>query len=184
MVPVVLLAWVVGTQAYWVDSATVPEATFDSGNLDLVINAQQGNPGAVSDLQFAIADLSPGESFARSLSVGNDGDVPFDYTARATATDTTNFPAQLEWVVVPGGAATNTGTFATGNRTGACTGTPTFTGAVGTSTAVVPAARPLAAGAAEQLCVVVRWPAARTVQVPTGTLRLEVVIKAVQRNDG
>lgn len=121
----------VSTLAYWTDDATITTGSFSTGSLDVTLNdalaGRVNNGGTVSDVDFKLADMIPGESFARTVKVGNAGSVDFTYTAKAWNTGA--LAPGLRWTVVAGTTATNSGTLAAGNRTGGCVagGTTTAT---------------------------------------------------------
>lgn len=176
-----------GTMAYWTDQATVTTGPLAAGRLDLTLNGQLAGPGgSTTDTTFAVGDLVPGESFARAITVGNAGTVPLDYTA-VSHTNGTLGPG-LRWTVVAGGAASNAGSSANGNRTGTCAGgTTTFSSPSAISanaaapTPVVPPRRPLAAGASETLCVIVRLDPSAPSSLQGATATATFVVNGVQR---
>ena len=185
-VVVALTLGVGGTMAFWSDQATVDTGALEAGRLDVTLNGElQGQGGVVTDTQFQIATLVPGESFARIIAVGNGGTVPLDYTMTGSTSGTLG--AALRWTVVPGGSANNAGTVAGGNRAGSCTGgTSTYpsaaiSGSATSPTGVIAAPRPLAVGASEQVCVIVALDANAdsTLQGATATARF--VVTGIQR---
>ncbi|MFD1858568.1 hypothetical protein EHW97_09200 [Aeromicrobium camelliae] len=166
-----------GTMAYWTDQATVATGQLAAGRLDLTLNGQLAGPGGTTaDTAFTVGDLVPGESFARAITVGNAGTVPLDYTAVAHTNGALG--PGLRWSVVAGGTATNSGSSTNGNRTGTCTGgTLTFSA----PTPVVPARRPLAAGASETLCITVTLDRSATSSLQGATATASFVVNGVQR---
>jgi hypothetical protein len=156
-------ASVEGTFAAFTDSATMSTGTFSTGTLDVTLNGMLGGPGGTwANNSFTIANLVPGESVAVSFPVGSAGTAPLKYTVRATGSGGLAVANGLQYAVYFGNAsnvATNTGTAAASNRTGACGGTtPTDATATNvTSTPVTfPGERTLAAGASETVCIVAR----------------------------
>ncbi|TSD55701.1 hypothetical protein FNM00_16620 [Aeromicrobium piscarium] len=185
-VVLMLAVGVGGTMAFWSDEATVETGSLAAGRLDVTLNGElAGEGGVLVDTQFQIADLVPGESFARVIAVGNGGTVPLDYTMTGSTSGTLG--AALRWTVVPGGSATNAGTVAGGNRAGSCTGgsstypSAAISGSATSPTGVIATPRPLAVGASEQVCVIVALDAnaASTLQEATATARF--VITGIQR---
>jgi len=154
----------VSTLAYWTDEATVTAGTFTSGTLDVTINdaldGQANNGGTTADTGFALSDMIPGESIARTVKIGNAGSIPFAYTAKAW--NSGGLATGLRWTVVAGSTASNTGTAAAGNRTGSCSsGTTTSSNvtigtSAGAATTIVTPARTIAVGAFENVCVIVK----------------------------
>lgn len=156
----------VGTLAYWTDDATITSSSFTSGRLDVTLNDQLAgavnNGGTTSDVDFKLADMIPGESFARTVKVGNGGTVGFTYTAKAWNTGT--LASALRWTVVAGSTASNAGTLAAGDRVGTCSaGTTTATTvtlgtSAGTATTVITPKRTITATAPifENVCVIAR----------------------------
>jgi len=154
----------VGTLAYWTDDATITSSSFTSGRLDVTLNDQlagaANNGGTTADADFMLAAMIPGESFARTVKVGNAGTVGLTYTAKAWNSGT--LASGLRWTVVAGSTASNAGTPAAGNRTGTCSaGTTTATNVTlgttaGTATTVVTPKRTITATAPifENVCVI------------------------------
>jgi predicted ribosomally synthesized peptide with SipW-like signal peptide len=156
-----------GTFAAFTDTATMSTGPFSSGTLDIVVNGQlagpgtTNNPGTTPNTSFTMTNMSPGESVATSFPVRNNGSTGLRYNVTGTATGGLAVAGGMQYAVYFGSAATNTGTEANGNRTGACGAGNTPTDAngttlTGTSTSLA-ADRTLAAGSApETVCVVVR----------------------------
>ncbi len=156
----------VGTLAYWTDDATITSSSFSSGRLDVTLNDQLAgavnNGGTTSDVDFKLAEMIPGESFARTVKVGNAGTVGLTYTAKAWNTGT--LASGLRWTVVAGSSASNTGTLAAGDRVGTCSaGTTTATTvtlgtSAGTATTVITPKRTINATAPtfENVCVIAK----------------------------
>ena len=185
-VVLMLAVGVGGTMAFWSDEATVETGSLDAGRLDVTLNGElAGEGGVLVDTQFQIADLVPGESFARTITVGNGGTVPLDYTMTGSTSGTLG--AALRWTVVPGGSANNVGAVAGGNRAGSCTGGTTtypsaaISGSASSPTGIIGTHRPLAVDASEQVCVIVALDAnaASALQGATATARF--VITGIQR---
>lgn len=130
--------------AYWAADAAVPGVAVQSGTLDLTLDGQLLGADGVRTLpELALPDAIPGESVARTVTVGNAGNVALVW--RATVGATGGLAPYLTITTALGGTAQNTGTAAQGTRRGNCQGgTPT-----------VPADRTLAAGASEVWCLVV-----------------------------
>ncbi|OUZ12574.1 hypothetical protein BHE97_02445 [Aeromicrobium sp. PE09-221] len=175
-----------GTMAFWSDEATVETGSLEAGRLDVTLNGQLTGPGgSIADAQFAIADLVPGESFARTITVGNGGTVPLDFSVTGSTSGTLG--TALRWTVVAGGTAGNTGTIAAGDRTGTCTGgtttypSATISGSAASPTTVVGTRGPLAVGTAQSLCIIVGLDpnAPGTLQGETATARF--VVTGTQR---
>jgi predicted ribosomally synthesized peptide with SipW-like signal peptide len=157
----------VGTLAYWTDDATITSSSFTSGRLDVTLNDElagaANNGGTTSDADFKLADMIPGESFARTVKVGNAGTVGLTYTAKAWNSGT--LESGLRWTVVAGSTASNSGTPAAGNRAGTCSagGTTTATNVTlgttaGTATTVITPKRTITATAPifENVCVIAK----------------------------
>ncbi len=159
----------VSTMAFWTDDATMTTGSFESGTLDVRLNAATNNVGqggTWNNTSLTLTNAVPGESFANAFPVRNDGTVPFTFTATATASGALA-PQLLFWTYT-GGTATNTGTVAGGNRNGTCNGTLQSGGAngltlSGTSSNVVTAAGnpgAVAAGSSRVVCIRVQLTAA------------------------
>ena len=101
----------VGTLAYWTDDAAVTTGSFTAGTLDVTINDALAGPanngGTTSDAGFALADMVPGESVARTVKVGNAGTIPLAYTAKAW--NSGGLASGLRWTAVAGSTASNSG---------------------------------------------------------------------------
>ena len=112
----------VGTLAYWTDEATITSSSFSTGTLDVTLNGElagaANNGGTTSDVDFTLSNMIPGESFARTVKVGNGGSVAFTYTAKAWNSGA--LASGLHWTVVAGSTASNSGSPSAGNRTGTC----------------------------------------------------------------
>ena len=151
----------VGTLASWTDSATVQGGNLSSGTLDLTVgeasaNQLSGSGGTWTHTTLALAAMAPGESVARSLTVGNGGSVALTYNA-TVVTSNNDLQTGLQLTVVEGATVANTGTQAANNRAGTCTGgtatalTNTY---VSTTTSPLHAsAVPLASAATRSYCV-------------------------------
>ena len=156
----------VGTLAYWTDDATITSSSFSSGRLDVTLNDQLAgavnNGGTTSDVDFKLAEMIPGESFARTVKVGNAGTVGLTYTTKAWNSGT--LASGLRWTVVAGSTASNAGTLAAGNRVGTCSaGTTTATTVTlgttaGTATTVITPKRTITATAPifENVCIIAK----------------------------
>lgn len=110
-----------GTQAYWNDVETVSGATVTSGSLDLLVEGQQSYTWTALDL----ANIAPGESTAKVLTLNNAGTTPFtiSVTGSASASDAALLDA-MRVTVVPGGTVNQTSVVYP--RAEDCTGTPSF----------------------------------------------------------
>jgi predicted ribosomally synthesized peptide with SipW-like signal peptide len=158
----------VSTLASWTDSATVQGGGFSSGTLDLKVGesaADQltGQGGSWTHTTLALTAMAPGESVARALTVGNGGSVALAYSASVVTTNNDLFNAGtpgLQVTVVEGGTVSNTGTQASNNRTGACTGgsATSLTNASVSTTAsgLHGSAVSLASGATRSYCVLAK----------------------------
>jgi predicted ribosomally synthesized peptide with SipW-like signal peptide len=154
----------VGTLAYWTDDATITSASFSSGTLDVTLNDElagvANNGGTTSDTGFALSDMIPGESMARTVKVGNAGSIGLTYTAKAF--NAGGLASGLRWTVVAGSTAANSGSPAAGDRTGSCSpGETTATNvALGTSegaaTTVVTPRRTILVESFENVCVIAK----------------------------
>lgn len=157
---------VAGTSAYWTDTATVTGAAISTGRLDLTAGPSTGaeslagtGPNSWTYAALALSDVVPDESVAAVFVVRNSGSTPlrFNATVRSTTNDlTSGTQGLLVQVHDLATAATNTGTQAGGNRSGACTGSLVFSGYVSTTSSVdvLPADISLAAtGSTRSLCV-------------------------------
>lgn len=154
-----------GTFASFSDAATMQTGSFASGTLDITLSGNlvgpgtANNPGTWTNSSFALANLVPGESYAVSFPVRNNGTAALKYNVSGTGAGGLAVATGMQFAVYFGVTAANTGTEANGNRTGACGGTTptdvngvTLTGA----SAALAADRNLAAGVAENVCVVAR----------------------------
>ncbi|QPZ37671.1 SipW-dependent-type signal peptide-containing protein [Paramicrobacterium chengjingii] len=120
----------VGTLAAWTDSATVSGGGFSSGTLDVAVGdaaADQltGPGGSWTHASLSLDGALPGESVARTVTVGNAGSVPLALDASATIPDgalASTDGSGLLLTVSVGGEPVNTGTAATGDRHGVCSG--------------------------------------------------------------
>lgn len=158
----------VGTMAYWTDQATIESGTFTSGSLDLTVGATvadsgelPGTGGTYEYSQLTIGNLVPGESIARPFVVRNSGTVPFTYNA-GISTENNNLVASgsgLRVHVFTGGTPANSGSEASGDRTGTCPGgTSVKDQAVSTTTGSVDlhdVDQQLAPGATKTYCAVI-----------------------------
>lgn len=151
----------VGTLASWTDSATVDGGNLASGTLDLTVGESSANQlggagGTWTHSTLALAAMAPGESVARTLTVGNGGSVALTYNA-TVATSNNDLHNGLQLTVVEGATAANTGTQAANNRSGTCTGGTatalTNTNLSTTASGLHPAAVPLASAATRSYCV-------------------------------
>lgn len=149
-----------GTFAFWTDSATVNAGGFTSGTLDVTVNGQLGGQGGTTAIaNLALANITPGESVAASFPVANVGTTPLTYNVTGTGSGALAVTNGLQYLVVFGASASNTGTAASGNRAGSC-GTTTATDANTTlltaAAATLASNRSLAAGASDTVCVIAR----------------------------
>lgn len=170
-----------GTFAFWTDSATAATGSFSSGTLDITVNGQLAGPsnngGTTTVASLAMPAMAPGESVAAVFPIANNGSIPLVFDLKGTGTGGLAVANGLQYSVTFGAAATNSGTQAGGNRTGKC-GTTDATDAnttalTGTAHSFV-AARPLATGTTENVCVVARLSSAapNTLQGLSGEAKL------------
>lgn len=135
-----------GTYAYWSDQVTVEGTQITSGTLDLMVDDQDSITATVKlDLVTAV----PGNSTAAVFTVRNSGTAPLEYhlDAAATNVDGKGLGAALQ-VRVTDGAVTGVAPAQT------CGGTEIAVRTGFAADLVAPAAaRPLAAGAGEPLCI-------------------------------
>lgn len=149
---VVLGVGATGTYAYWTDDVTVTGATFTTGNLDLLINADPDDNVAFTSI--SLSGMSPGSTAAGVLTVKNNGTTAFKYTATSEATnaDGKNLAAGLTVKVTGAAAISGSGQASTcGGAALAGTGSTLSGGIVATG-------RLLNAGVTETLCVQVTLP--------------------------
>lgn len=110
-----------GTQAYWNDVETVSGATVTSGSLDLLVEGQQSYAWTVLDL----ANIAPGESTAKVLTLNNAGTTPFTVSITASATaSVVALRDAMQVTVVPSGTVSQTSVVYP--RAESCTGTASF----------------------------------------------------------
>lgn len=164
-----------GTFAFWSDEGTMRSADFSAGSVDVSLDGNlvgtAANGGTWTQNSFALAAMLPGESKAVSFTVGNAGTTGLTYAIRGSATGA--LAPALRFSVYVGGTATNTGTAASGNRTGTCAGTAlaqNFT-LGGVENEVVSQRRTVGAGASETVCVIAKLDSAadNSLQGATGT---------------
>ncbi len=140
----------VSTLAYWTDSATLTGGTFASGTIDLKLDSVDNNPSSFSTA-LAMSNMAPGQSKAVVVPVQNNGSVSFTYVAAGISNNIAPnagiLASLLEFRVVPLGSVTGS------SPTQTCTGTPSFSGSLGTSTSVITTARTLAPAASENVCI-------------------------------
>lgn len=157
---VVLLGSVHGTFAFWTDDVSMQSGGFTGGTLDLTVDGNlagsANNGGTWTQSTFALDAMLPGESRAVAFDLRNAGTSGLTYAVSGSATGALT-PA-LRFSVYAGGAATNSGTAAAGNRAGSCAGTALASDVtLAAATAVLVASRrPLASGATERICLVGR----------------------------
>lgn len=149
-----------GTFAFWTDSATVNAGGFTSGTLDITVNGQlSGQGGTTAIANLALANITPGESVAASFPIANVGTTPLTYNLTGTGSGDLAVANGLQYLVVFGTTATNSGTSTAGNRTGACgstTATDANTTLLNATAATLASNRALAPGASENVCVIAR----------------------------
>lgn len=185
---------VTSTAAYWVDSGTVTGATISTGTLDLTAGATTGaenlggsGPNNWNSGQLSISNLVPGESVAASFVVRNSGTAPLRYNAkvRSTTNDLTSGTTGLQVQVFDNGAASNTGTQASSNRTGSCTGTSVFNGSVSTTptgSLLSPEPQLTTTGATRTLCVKAMLPTTAPSALQGKSTQVVVELTATQVN--
>lgn len=116
-----------GTTAYWTDEASVATGAFSASSLDLRLSGNLEDFGGTwENTDMAAADLIPGESVAFGFTLDNAGTVAFDVTATGDASGALAVAGGLTFAVYTGGAPSNSGSSAAGDRTGTCTGTQRF----------------------------------------------------------
>lgn len=149
----------VTTLAYWTDSATLTGGSFASGTIDLKLDSADTNPLSFSTA-FAMGNMAPGQSKAVVVPVQNNGNVTFTYVASGISNNIAPNPGTLasllDFRVVPLGTVTGS------SPTQTCTGTPTYSGTLGTSTSVITTARTLAPTTSESVCIQATLPAGTT----------------------
>lgn len=168
---------VAGTAAYWVATGSITGNTFTSGTADLTLDGQLADQGGSwQNSALAALDLIPGESIAADVEVKNVGDVALDLSATATASGTLATGTNgLTFEVFYGDTAGNSGSAASGDRSGNCgTGTSMFgpTQLSGSPTTVIASTDEisLATDDTVSVCVLVSLPinAATSLQGTTG----------------
>ncbi len=156
----------VGTMASWTVDATIAPGGFTFGKLDLTVGATAVTsiqlPGTGGEYEYSaitISNLLPGESIARPFAVKNSGDAGFTYNGSVFTINNQLVAAGsgLRVAIFSGGTPTETGSEATGNRTGNCPGGELLKNqAVSTSTnnvKVAPTDILLVPGATQSHCV-------------------------------
>lgn len=139
--------------AAWAAQATVSGTTVSAGTLDLRFdggNAAGSGAAYAKTLTLPVTTLTPGESAAFQLTVQNGGSTRFAYAALASAANS----GALGLRVFTGTATTQSTAYP---RTGSCSGAA-IGGQLALTTAgqsALTAARALAPGASETLCLVV-----------------------------
>ncbi len=162
-----------GTFAFFTDQATVTTGSFASGTLDITLDGQlvgpgvANNPGTYTNSSFALPLMVPSESFAYSFPVKNNGTVPLTYTLTGTGAGPLAVTNGMQYAVTFGNAtsaASSNVTAANGLREGKCGGVTTTDGNTtllqGAAVTFGGTSRALAAGAAEQVCIVARFSSA------------------------
>jgi hypothetical protein len=175
---VALLATAHGTLAFWTDDASVASGGLTAAALDVTLDGNltgtANNGGTWTNSSFALDTMVPGESKAVSFAVGNAGSAPLTYAVTGTATGA--LATGLRFSVYAGGAASNSGTIANGNRTGTCAGSALVTDATlsAVTATIVSSRRTLASGASETVCVIAKLDsgAANSLQGATATATL------------
>ena len=125
----VLGVGVTATLAAWTDTAAVESGSFTTGTLDLTVGETtagqlDGPGGSWTHSALTLSDMAPGESVARLLTVGNDGSIPLTFTGTvATSTAALSGTNGLEVTVVQRATGVaNSGSAASADRAGTCTG--------------------------------------------------------------
>lgn len=140
-----------GTQAFWTDAAEVQGSTLSSGTLNMLVDGNEGNPTAYPWIAIARTNLAPGESAAETLTIGNDGSVPFTVAIEGRAGGSLD-PAQVSVTVVRGGTPTDDATYP---RTETCTGgTAAWSGALTGTRSALFTEPAIAVAGSSVLCVV------------------------------
>ncbi|MBC7724916.1 MAG: hypothetical protein H7146_09250 [Burkholderiaceae bacterium] len=140
------------TLAAFTDNGTA-ESTFSTGNIDLQLNAQQGNPTPYAFSTLNMTGVGSGTTTYGNLTVSNAGTLPFGYTmstALVAGGSADLYGALRVSVKVLTGAVCDATTYAAGPT--ALLNNVAFSAATLTS-------RPLAVAAAENLCFQVNLPA-------------------------
>ncbi|MCW2815596.1 MAG: hypothetical protein JWN84_3051 [Nocardioides sp.] len=178
-----------GTFAFWTDDATAQTGTFTSGSLDITLNGAlttaglANNPGRTTLSELGLADMAPGESRAFAFPIVNAGTVGLTYTISGSATGALSSAMRF---TVATGAAGNAS--ANGLRTGTCanaaiSATPNQTLPSTTPATIAPvvsAARPLAPGATETICVIARLDSATLNDRQLQTMTADLIFNAKQ----
>lgn len=142
----------VGTLAVWSDNAAATSGVFSTGTVDLRVNEVKSHDFG----ELHLADMLPGESIAKTLTVQNHGSVPVRYAmAASTPAGSPQLTGFLQVSANPAGTPTNT--MVNGLRKGSCSGPGIgpVTLISGGSAPVLPARGPLAPFTGEEsLCIV------------------------------
>jgi hypothetical protein len=148
-----------GAVAYWAAAASLPGVALTAGDLDLTLDGQLvGDGGTIVRADLVLADVIPGESIARAIAVGNAGSVPLIWSATGLAEG--GLAAHLRFSAYAGGAPSNTGTAAAGDRAGGCSGAILASDVtLGAEPSALASDRVLAVAGTEQLCLVASLPA-------------------------
>lgn len=156
-----------GTFAFWTDAATATTGSFTAGKLDITLNGQlagaSNNGGTTPITSIALTGMFPGESAAYTFPLATTADsIGVTYTVAGYVVSGALSPA-LRFTLHTGAAGTPQTT--NGVRTGSCTGprisaeadqTIAATSTMNSPTPLVTTAQPLAAGATQTICVLVR----------------------------
>lgn len=164
-----------GTYAFWTDQATMSGGTITAGAVDIALDGKlvgsSNSGGTWSNTSLGLSAMVPGESQSSSFAVSNAGTAPLTYSVDATGSGTLS--TALRFSVYVGGAATNSGSAATGSRLGRCDGTALVTGVTLSSvpTTVTAVRRSLPVGSSETVCLLVALDAgaANSLQGATGS---------------
>lgn len=174
----------IGTFAFWTDTAQVNTGSISSGKMDLQFDTggAAGTGTAYSRSNITWSGLAPNERKAFNLQVNNVGNPPFTYTATATrgATPAWTFVGTPITVQFFTGTAVADTTYP---QQDSCNGAPI--GAVqnvdGTNKSVITTPRQLAAGANENVCIVIGLASSATNdnQGKTGSIALDFTANQV-----
>jgi alternate signal-mediated exported protein len=156
---------VVGTSAYWTDSAPVDAGTITSGTLDLQVAQATAGPWsavgtgtAATATHITVSNIMPSESYAYPLAVRNVGDADLTYGATVTqgsspAWGFVGTPITVQ--LFAGAPDTSDATYPVQQTCGGTALAPAVTVTAG-STTVIPDGRRLDRGTTDvQLCVLV-----------------------------
>lgn len=148
-----------GTMANFKVSGAAEAGSFTTGSLDVRLDGKGNNVGqggTWANANFAIDNLTPGESLAVSFPVRNDETTGFAYTATATAAG--DLAPLLRFSTYTDGTAKNSGTAGSNNRSGSCTGTRATSALTlsGTAVTAISRAQTINPSASQNVCILVQ----------------------------